>query len=317
MALLGFDLGGTKMLALTVDDAGNTLFRSKKRVDDARDNDGITSAIAELIEKALSETAETVRCIGVAVPGPIDVGAGTILQTPNLDIRDLPLRSVLSERFSLPVVLENDVNAGVYGEYRLGAARGFSHAVGLFPGTGVGGGLILDGRLYRGSTGGAGELGHMTIQIGGRRCNCGNAGCLEALASRTALAKDLAGAALAGDCPTVTKEAGSDISQIRSGTILRAYEAGEAAAVELVESMAFYLGVGMANCVNIFDPQVIVVGGGVVEKLGDRLLKPAQATMRQRALPRLVEHVEVREATLGDDATALGAALLAQAEMRE
>lgn len=299
------------MFALALGDTGEVLLRKKQKVGDRRDNETATKAIGDLVEEIAEEISETVSGIGVAVPGPIDFKSGTILRTPNLGLQDLPLRELLSERFSVPVFLENDVNAGVYGEYRAGAAKGYSHVVGLFPGTGFGGGLILDGRLYRGATGGAGEIGHMTVNIGGSRCNCGNFGCLEAMAARPAVAKDLAGAALAGDAPTVLEEAGSDIGAIRSGTILRALENGDPAAGPIVDQMAFYLGVGMANCVNIFDPEIIVVGGGVVEKLGKTLLGPAEATMRERALPRLIEHVTVAVAVLGDDATALGAAYLA------
>jgi glucokinase len=314
MAIIGFDLGGTKMFALVLGDNGEVLLRKKQKVGDRRDNDAVTEAIGDLVEEILQEVSEKVTSIGVAVPGPIDFKRGTILRTPNLAIEDLPLRELLTKRFSLPVVLENDVNAGVYGEYRAGAAKGYSHVVGLFPGTGFGGGLILNGRLYRGATGGAGEIGHMTVDIGAGRCNCGNFGCLEAVAARSAVSKDLAGAALAGDAPTVLEEAGSDIASIRSGTILRALEKGDPAAAPIVDRMAFYLGVGMANCVNIFDPEIIVVGGGVVEKLGKILLGPAEATMRERALPRLVDHVKVAMATLEDDATALGAAYLAGEE---
>ncbi|MFP4432318.1 MAG: ROK family protein [Spirochaetaceae bacterium] len=314
MALLGFDLGGTKMLGLALGETGEILLRKRRKVVEGRDNDAVTAAVGDLLEKIAAESPEPVTGIGIAVPGPIDFAEGTILETPNLGLKQLPLRRILEERFNLPVMLENDVNAGVYGEYRDGAAKGYSHVVGLFPGTGFGGGLILNGRLYRGATGGAGEIGHMTIDVGGRRCNCGNFGCLEALAARSSVAKDLAGAALAGDAPTVYEEAGSDIGAIRSGTILRALENGDRAAGPLIHQMAFYLGVGMANCVNIFDPEIIVVGGGVVEKLGKLLLDPAEQTMRERALPRLVDHVRVAVAALGDDATALGAAYLAREE---
>ncbi|NBC29329.1 MAG: ROK family protein, partial [Spirochaetes bacterium] len=185
--LIGFDLGGTKMLCSVLDNEFNVVGREKVKVGSARDNDTILKAIEEAITKALKSAKvdeDQVRAIGIASPGPIDFENGIVLETPNLHLRNLPVRDALQENFGCPVLLENDVNAGTYGEYIRGAAAGFRHIVGIFPGTGVGGGLILDGKLYRGSTGGAGEIGHITIEPDGPKCGCGNYGCLEQMSSR-------------------------------------------------------------------------------------------------------------------------------------
>jgi glucokinase len=208
--------------------------------------------------------------------------------------------------------LENDVNAGTYGELIAGAGKGYRHVIGLFPGTGLGGGLILDGRLFRGATGGAGEIGHMIIQVDGRRCGCGQYGCLEAMASRTALAKDLVALAATGGAPAIQKKAGSDFSRIKSGLIQSAWEDGEPAVVGLVDRAARHLGIGMANMVNVFNPQLIIIGGGLVEKLGAPYIQKAEQAMRDHAMARLVTIVEVKQAELGDDSTVIGAAALAR-----
>ena len=181
----------------------------------------------------------------------------------------------------------------------------------MFPGTGIGGGLVLDGRLYRGARGNAGELGHM-MQLDGPLCGCGQYGCLEALASRSAIARDLISQAAIGKAPTVTAKAGTDVRSVRSKMIARVLAAGEQPGVELLERAAERLGIGIANCVNLLNPEMVVLGGGLVEKLGDWLVERTADSMRRHALPSLGEGVEVVAATLGDEAVVRGAAALAQ-----
>ncbi len=311
--VLGFDLGGTKMLAAVVGGDFSVRGRAKRKTGTERGNDAVFAGIVDTIEQALVSAGcvlSDIAGVGIACPGPIDMHTGVVLETPNLDLRDFALRDRLTKKLGLPVVLENDVNAGVYGEFVAGAGRGFSHIVGLFPGTGIGGGLILDGRLYRGARGGAGEIGHMVVQAGGRRCGCGRFGCLEAVASRSALAKDLVALAANGEAPTIRQKAGADFLAIKSGTIARAMEAGEEAVIELVMRSAQFLGIGMGNCVNAFDPELIILGGGMVEKFGDQYLATAIESMRETGMKRMVEHVKVKAAELGDDAAVIGAAAL-------
>lgn len=310
---IGFDLGGTKMLAAVVDGHGEVVAREKAPTD-VVGNDAVLAAITELTRAVIDSAGiavSEIASMGIAVPGPIDSERGVVLQTPNVGITELALADLLRAEFGFAVRLENDVNAGLWGEYVAGVARGFSHVVGIFPGTGIGGGIILDGRLYRGKKGGAGEIGHITVQSDGRRCGCGNHGCLETVASKTAIARDLAILAMNGQSPVLVEAGATDIKRIKSGLIAKALQAGDPGVAEIVDQAAEFLGIGMASAVNLFDPELIVLGGGLIEKLGERIVPIAEATMRERAMPRLVEEVEVRATSLGDDAVVLGAADLA------
>ncbi|MFW5786279.1 MAG: ROK family protein [bacterium] len=312
--LIGIDLGGTKMLCAVLDRNYEVLARTKVKVGADRDNETILKSMIEAVESALNDAnidRDALESIGIVSPGPIDFADGVVLETPNLDLSNFPVRDALEKEFACPVLLENDVNAGTYGEYIRGAAAGFRHVVGIFPGTGVGGGLILDGRLFRGSTGGAGEIGHITIEPDGPKCGCGNYGCLEQMASRTAIAKELVGLVISGQSKTILESAGTDIARVRSKTILKAVEAGEQPVIEVVQRAARYMGMGMAAAVNIFDPELIVLGGGLIEKLGHFYVEEAERSMRRHAMQGLVSHVEVRQAQLGDDAAVVGVAALA------
>lgn len=314
---IGFDLGGTKMLAALLDDDHRIVARNKAR-SGGHGNDEIFASIVETIDGALEKANRSrgdLTAIGVAVPGPIDAATGTILYTPNLGIDTFPLADRLGTEMECPVYLENDVNAGLWGEYVRGAARGRRHVVGVFPGTGIGGGLILDGLLYRGKSGAAGEIGHITVQSDGRRCGCGNHGCLETVASKTAIARDLAILAMNGQSPVLAQAGATDIRLVKSGLIKKALDAGDPGVAEVVDQAAHFLGIGLAAMVNTFDPELIVLGGGLVEKLGSRFTDIAAATMRDRAMRRLVAEVTVAEAKLGDDAVVVGAADLARREM--
>ena len=311
---IGFDLGGTKMLAAVVDDQNRIVVR-KKTPTDAPDNDAAYTAIVELTKTVLAEAdldPASIDAMGIAVPGPIDIARGVVYQTPNVGIRNFSLTDRLNSEFGFPVRLENDVNAGLWGEYVAGIAHGYRDVVGVFPGTGIGGGLILDGRLYYGKNGGAGEIGHITVQSDGRRCGCGNHGCLETVASKTAIARDLAILAMNGQSPILVEAGATDIKKVKSGLIAKALRAGDRGVAEIVDQSARFLGIGLATVVNLFDPELIVLGGGLVEKLGSYIIEIAESTMRERAMQRLVDAVEVRAASLGDDAVVLGAADLAR-----
>lgn len=302
------------MLACVVGPDGEIKSRVKTKVDPG-DAETVLQDMVTTIGEAITEAGLTPNDLagaGVAVPGPADLGRGVIIQTPNLPFRDFPLRSRLEERFPFPVLLENDVNAGLYGEFRQGAARGFNHIVGVFPGTGIGGALVLDGRLYRGARGSAGEVGHMVLQPGGGISGTGQRGTLEGIAGRGAIARELAFLAGIGQAPTVLGAAGTDIREIRSGTIRDAWDAGEAAVREAVEHAAETIGIALANLVAVLDPELIVLGGGLVEKLEDRLITPIRAAMTRFGMPALVADVQIRAAELGDYSVIHGAASLAR-----
>ncbi len=311
---IGFDLGGTKMLAAVVADDG-TIVARKKTPTDVVGNEAILANIENLTRQAIESSGQTpadISSMGIAVPGPIDSERGVVLQTPNVGITELPLAQRLQDKLGFPVLLENDVNAGLWGEYIAGAARGYRQVIGVFPGTGIGGGIIINGDLYRGKKGGAGEIGHIIVQSDGRRCGCGSNGCLETVASKTAIARDLAILAANGVSPVLVEAGATDIRRVKSGLIARALKANDPGVAEIVDQAAYFLGIGLASVVNLFDPEIIVLGGGLIEKIGDRMMPIAEATMRDRAMPRLVETVDLRTAALGDDAAVIGVADLAE-----
>ncbi len=311
--IIGFDLGGTKMLAAVLDKDDRVVGRAKQKTRAQDEPDVIYERIAQTIEKALKSAgiqATDLAGIGVGSPGPLDIAKGKILDTPNLNLRFFPLKDRLEKSFGCPVIVDNDVNVGTYGEYRYGAAKGYRHVVGIFPGTGIGGGLVLDGKLYHGATGAAGEVGHMILQVGGPLCGCGQHGCLESLSSRAAIARDAVFLSATGSSPTVLEEAGTDIKRVTSKVIRNAIRAEEPGLTDVVQRSARYLGIGIANLVNILSPEVVVIGGGLIDRLGDSYLKTAEASMREHAMPFLVDKVKVVAAKLGDDASVLGAACL-------
>lgn len=308
--VVGFDLGGTKMLCAVFN--GNEIISRYKQETMAQDGpDEVVVRIIETIREALKEAdvdAGDVQGIGFAVPGPIDRKNGVIVNTPNLGFYNYPVIEKLKKEFSLPMILENDVSSGTYGELLQGAAKGCKHVIGVFPGTGVGGGIIIDGKIYHGASGNAGELGHMIIQLDGPLCGCGQYGCLEALASKTALSKDAVALSAAGKAPTVMKEAGTDFANFKSKVFKKAVGNEDEAVQKIVDRGAYMLGIGLANFVNIFNPELIILGGGLVEKLGDPYIKIAEKTMREHAMEALARDVTIKTAKLGDDAVVIGAA---------
>lgn len=311
--VVGFDMGGTKMIAEVVDRRSRVVARVRERTGAEEGAEAVYGRVVDAIHAALNKArGRKLAAIGVAAPGPLDRKKGIIIETPNLGLRRFPIAGRLRKEFGVPVLLENDVNAGVYGEYRAGAARGFRNIVGIFVGTGIGGGLVLDGRLYIGGTGNAGEIGHMIIQTDGPLCGCGQYGCVEALASRTAIAKDAAALAGAGAAPAMLAAGGTDLKDIKSGALAAAIEKGETAVRRVVERAAHFVGIAMANCANLLAPEVIVLGGGLLEKLGDLFLEQAERSMREHAMPSLVAGTKVVLAALGDDAVPIGAAVLAR-----
>ncbi|MFP4378312.1 MAG: ROK family protein [Spirochaetales bacterium] len=309
---VGFDMGGTKMLAAVLDQKLNTVKTGKIRTPIGAGNKATLAAIADLISSTISDAGiekEQISAVGVAVPGPIDFEKGLVIDLPNAGMEDYKLRDKLEDELGLPVIIENDVNAGIYGEYVRGAAQGKKNVIGVFPGTGVGGGIIIEGQLYRGKHGRAGEIGHMIVAAGGPLCGCGKYGCLEAVASKTAIAKDLVHLAMNGEAPTVLESAGTDIAKIKSSVIKKSIDAGENATLRSLERAAWYLGVGLGSCVDIFDPDLIVVGGGLVEKFGNIYLKPIEESMRRHAMSS--NDTPIVAAELEDDAVFIGVASLA------
>ncbi|MCP4639236.1 MAG: ROK family protein [bacterium] len=309
--IVGLDVGGTKVMAAVLDGSYKVLNRCKKRSRSAKRDESTEARIVRVIRKAIEESGvPAIAGIGVGSPGPLDPNTGVIIDTPNLGWKDFPLAGMLREEFGVPVVVDNDVNVGTFGEWCFGEVRKCKNVVGIFPGTGIGGGIILDGKLLHGFSGAAGEVGHMTIQVDGPYCGCGKRGCLEAVASRIAIAEQIAALAVRDDAPFIMERCGADITKIRSGAIAEAIAAGETMVEGVVRKAAFYTGIACANLINVISPEAVVLGGGLVEAMEDLYLEEVKRAVKIHAMPFLRKGVKIVAAKLGDDAVALGAARL-------
>jgi glucokinase len=308
--VIGVDLGGTKLLAGVVDPDLNVHHRAH------RQSYGPTAAevldrVVDAIEEARSASGQEIAAVAVGVPSMMDQGTGVARNTVHLPLRDVPVRDLLAERLGLPVAVDNDANLAMLAEHRAGAARGCGHAVMLTIGTGIGSGAVIDGRVLRGATGAATEIGHMVIQEDGPPCGegCPNNGCLESLVSGRALAREALRAA--ADAPRSelgrALEAGTEIT---GALVTELAHDGDPAARGVVALVGEHLGVGIANVVNIFNPEVVVVGGGVIAA-GELLLGPAREVVARRALSPPKEVARIEPATFGAESGMLGAGLLA------
>jgi glucokinase len=312
---VGFDLGGTKMHAVLFDAQFQPVARRRKKT---RGHEGadvgidrIETMIAKLLDDAQA-TRDQLQGIGVGIPGPVDMDAGLILEAPNLGWKKVPLRSLLEKKFGCPAAVCNDVDAGVFGEYRFGAAKGARTALGVFPGTGIGGGLIYEGHIFRGKQSSCLEIGHMPVVPNGAPCGCGRRGCLETVASRLAMSAEIAKAAYRGQAPHLLRVAGTDLANIRSGTLAEAIEAGDKIVEQIVRDGARHLGVALAGVVNLLLPDVIVLGGGLAEALPELFLDEVGTELQQRVMPTMVSAFTLKVAELGDDAGVMGAAAWAR-----
>jgi glucokinase len=308
---VGFDLGGTKMLAVVYDDRFQPIGRRRTKTNAQEGKKAGLARIAETIEKALQEAEvdkSGLGSIGVGCPGPLDLDRGVVLNTPNLGWKNVRVKEVLEDAFGCPVVILNDVDAGVYGEYRFGAAAGSRCALGVFPGTGIGGGCVYEGKILRGKTSSCMEIGHIEVVPRGPLCGCGADGCLEAVASRLAISAAVAQAAYRGQAPNLLRAAGTDLSDIRSGALAASIAAGDEVVERIVREAARQVGVAVASVVNLLAPDTVVLGGGLVEAMPDLFLEEVGESARRRVMPSFADIFQVVAAELGDDASVMGAA---------
>jgi len=311
--LVGVDIGGTKVLAGLIRPNFSIVATEKVKVEPHRGLahfvKTVTTAVQDLLlEEGLS--AKNLLAVGAGCPGIIDSDKGVVQVSPNLSfLKKCPLKSILQKKLRVSVTLENDVNAGLYGEQQFGAAKKARHVVGIFLGTGVGGALIFDGKLYRGFTQAAGEIGHTFLNL--PFANEVPRPTLENMTGRLAIASDAGWLLLKQKAPYLFKDTGTDLRQLKSGALARAIRGGDAEIRSLIQSKARVLGVAMANVVNLLNPELIVLGGGLVEALHAVVVPEAERTMRQYAMSDSVRFVKVRAAKLGDHAVMLGAAKLA------
>ncbi len=305
------DIGGTKVLGAIFNENQEIVFRLKKktRVKEGIQNveDTIVSVVSELLT-GYGITMEDVEAIAAGAPGVINQDTGVVLFAPNLPWENYQIERILEARFGKPFYIGNDVNIGVYGEWKYGAARGLTNVVGLFIGTGMGGGLILDGRLYTGNDCKGAELGHMVLNMEGPRCNCGQRGCLEAFSSKIGMVNYIQQQIRKGRT-TVMANAISD-GVFKSKAMKAAYEANDPVMVEAIDRACKYLAVASGSLVNIFSPQMIVFGGGVMEALGDVFLAGILRYVDAYCLPSIRNSVVFSKAELNDDSILYGALAL-------
>jgi glucokinase len=312
MNAIGVDIGGTKIAAAVVTPEGKILSEVRYPTQAAPPN-----RLIETVAQAITEVKDGFEVGGVcvAVPGRILASENKVISAPNLhEIEDIRLDEEIGRRTGLMVTVENDANAAAWGEFRFGAGRGLQHMVSITLGTGVGGGIITHGMLLRGAQGAGGELGHVTIDPTGPRCGCGNYGCLEALASGTAIQRRAR--EVANERSTSALGRLAIARQVLGEDVTRLAQEGDDASISVLEETGRWLGIGLAGFVNTFNPEVIAVGGGA-SQAGELILESARKEVQLRASSPSRDLVEIKEATLGPESGVLGAAALAGSEDRE
>jgi glucokinase len=313
--IIGVDLGGTSINVGAVPFDGGTILGMRSLPTEAHNGakfvvDRMVGMITNVIRDAKREGGladESFLGIGLGSPGPLDRKTGTVIATPNLGWRNFPLRDLIANATGLEAELDNDANAATLGEWWQGAGRGVRSLVGVTLGTGIGGGLILDGEVYHGVSDAAAEIGHMTIDSTGRRCNCGNYGCLEAYASGPAIAARAVEGLQTGATSTLPDLVDGDFSRITAETVSEAIVMGDIYAADVMRETAKFLGTGVANLINLLNPGMIVIAGGVT-RAGDHLFEPLRAEVRRRAFKEAAEACQIVASELGDMAGVIGAA---------
>jgi glucokinase len=317
---LGIDLGGTKILTAVANTQGDMLSRDHSITPAKEGQEAVVKSILESVGRALDQariSAPDLTAVGVGAPGLSNPETGILFTSPNLPgWKDVPLRDIIENELGKKTFLINDANAAAVGELYFGAGRGARNFIYITVSTGIGGGIIIDGKICTGSIGTAGELGHMVINDEGPLCNCGNRGCWEALASGTALAREARHEIKNGATTSILQLAGGDLEKINAEVIHEAAQDGDRLATELIARIAYYLGVGLANLINIFNPEVIVIGGGL-SNIGDMLLKPAFEEAGRRAFKPAYQAVRFARAELGRNSGVMGAAAFALEKIGE
>ena len=315
--IVGVDLGGTRFRVCLANREGVILERTSTLTLADEGPDAVIHRLVEGVRFVLRERdAGSVLGLGLGAPGPLDPWAGVVLHAPNMPgWRDVPLRDRLQDALGIPSFVNNDANLAGLGELYFGAGQGLTDLVYITVSTGIGGGVIAGGRLLLGGHGLAGEIGHMVIQTNGPLCGCGNYGCLEALASGTAIARETRARLEAGAQSAILALAGGAIERVDAAVVERAAREGDALAGEIMREAGTYLGIGIVNVIHLFDPQMVIVGGGV-SRAGALIFGPAQAVLDSRLLAGFKGKCSIVPAALGDDAGLMGSVALVLAETR-
>jgi glucokinase len=317
--IVGVDLGGTKILAGVFTPQLKCLGKSKTSTKATRGAAAVVDRIADCVRDAVDECdldLKNIRGIGLGAPGAVDYESGKVLIAPNLGWENLPLKKELEKALEIPVFLENDTNICTLGVYHFELDAKPKSMVGIFIGTGIGAGIIIDGKLFGGFNHTAGEIGHMVIEVAGPKCACGNRGCFEALAGRQSLFKKIQALVKDGEKTILTEMLGPDLADMRSGDLRKALRKDDKLVERVVEEAAEYIGIACANVINLLNPEVIVLGGGVIDALEDEMMAIVIETAHDYALAGVDKGIEIRASKLGDNAGIYGGAVLARRETK-
>jgi glucokinase len=306
------DIGGSKILTALFSHAGKMLASVVRPTLADEGVPAVTERLCQDMEKFLEENntgPSRLAGIGIACAGGIDTGRGVVVTpSPNMPgWADVPLADIVRKKFGIDVFIVNDASAAALGEHCCGVGKGVKNLVLFTLGTGIGGGIIMDGKLYLGAVGGAGELGHMTVDVNGPRCGCGNTGCLEMLASGRAVERDAVSRLRLGAKSSLSEMVNGDIEKITAAQVGEAARSGDPLACDILSRAAYYLGIGMVNSVNIFNPEMVIIGGGMAG-LGDMIIEPGRRMVAERAFSVSSRAVRIVTAFLGNEAGVYGAA---------
>ena len=312
---VGVDLGGTKILAGVFTPKLECVGKAKASTKAQRGPEAVIERIARCVRDAVDECdmdLKKIRGVGIGAPGAVNPDTGRVIFAPNLAWQDLPLQKQLEKNLGLPVFVENDGNICTLGVYEVELNSKPINVAGVFLGTGIGAGLILNRQLHSGFNRTAGEVGHMILEVGGPKCGCGNKGCFEALASRQAIFRRIQAAVKDGQKTILTEILGEDLVDMRSGHLRKAIRRKDKLVERIVEEAAEYTGIAVANIINLVNPDVVVLGGGVIDALEDEMIAIIAETARDNALTGTAEGIEIVPSKLGDDAGIVGGAVLAR-----
>lgn len=320
--IVGVDIGGTNVsVGILPANGGEILALRRLPTEPQRGAQFVVDRVVRMIQEAIGQVLDEYggdrndfAGVGIGSPGPLNRKTGVVINTPNLGWRNFPLRDLISNAVGLPATLDNDANCATYGEWWMGAGRDVDTLVGLTLGTGIGGGVVLNGEIFHGVSDAAGEIGHMTIDITGRRCNCGNYGCLEAYASGPAIAARAVEGIERGAESVLLELVDGHLERITAATVYEAVLLEDEFANEVMRETATFLGAGVANIINILNPGAVVIAGGVT-RAGDHLFVPLRAEVRRRAFRSAEEACTIVPAALPETAGVIGAAAVFKKEM--
>lgn len=318
--VVGLDLGGTKILAGVFTNSLECVATAKLSTKSQRGVTKVIERIARCIQDAVDEadlSLKQVGGVGIGAPGAVDFDGGTVIFAPNMEgWKDVPLKKELEKHLGIPVFVENDCNISALGVYAAELKSKPRSMVGIFVGTGIGGGIVIDGKLYSGFGHTAGEVGHMVLEVSGPKCGCGNKGCFEALASRTAIFQQIKAGIKDGEKTMLTEMLGDDLEDLRSGDLRKAIRRGDKFVDKVIDGAAEYIGIATANVINLLNPEVVVLGGGVIEALADEMMSVIIETAQDYAMPGSMKGVEIIASKLGDNAGITGGAVLARQQTK-